>query len=152
MPPWGQKHFSGSLSVHRQGVEDVRPSGHLVISLASFPAACFSQTFHAISAGTSRERKGQCKPSPTSRGKITKHQFWVAFAVKWTTGRCWAWSALCCKVEEWEIWLLGRNESSKQCRDSTYNEQPLNYNWDRIQRRAMAPCPLNRDQELVEEA
>ena len=52
-------HFSGSLSVHRQGIEDVRPSGHLVISLASFPAACFSQTFHVISAGTSRERKGQ---------------------------------------------------------------------------------------------
>lgn len=54
----GQKHFSGSLSVHRQGVEDTRPSGYLVIPLACSPAACFSQAFRPISAGTARKRKG----------------------------------------------------------------------------------------------
>lgn len=75
----GQKHFSGSLSVHRQGVEDTRPSGYLVIPLACSPAAYFSQAFRPISAGTARKRKGRCKPSSASGEEIKKHQFWVAF-------------------------------------------------------------------------
>lgn len=92
----------------------IRHSGQRVVLLACFLAA---YSFSEFSYSLSWSYQEKEEPSSASWRKIKKCHFWVAFCC-WVKG--WGMlglSPFCCKMDDWEIWLLQSKENSKQYRN-----------------------------------